>query len=191
MAHQSLSKAIKDTIRGQETGEITTDQLSRLLHIQTRKDNKRMLNTLSELYRTGKISRVRQGVYGPALTGAAHGNQPDKREIMWRVLRMRRSVTIADLQEMAGVSDHYAGEWLLMLTRRGIVQVFTPVSPKSPVSWRLISDVVEMPVDTAKAERLRNLRLKKKKQAITQQLGVIGTALGEVREILKTMEDEA
>ncbi len=187
MAHQSFRKNVLSMALklSNETGEVTTDSLSVLLMIMSKAEHKRMLNTLSELAGEGKLRRIRQGVYGPVVTA---GN-PDKREVMWRVMRMRRAVTVADLQEMAGVSSSYASEWLELLVRREVAVRIVPANPKHPHSWRLVKSDLEMPVDDEKAARLRDIR-RKKKAAITGKLDAIDTALGEVRKILKNLEEE-
>jgi hypothetical protein len=185
MAHQSFAKTVCDTLKEAAQsggGEVEAGKLSCLLHIQTRKDHKRMLNTLSELAGRGKIVRVRQGVYAPVATA----DTPDKREVMWRLMKMRRRVSVDDLVEMAGVSPAYALEWLRLLVRREVAR--NVEEPGKRGLWVLLNDNVEMPVDVDKAEKLRNIRLKKKK--IIARLDSIGSALGEVRQILQTMEDD-
>lgn len=190
MAHQSFAKtvlgAMKATSELKGISEVDVTTLSCALHLQTRKDHKRMLNTLSDLARSGKITRVRQGVY--SINTAPR--KPDKREVMWRTLRMRRVVTIADLQELAGVSHDYAKEWLSMLVKRKIALRVDPKDLTKPRSWRLIKyDLQEMPLDTEKAAKLRNLR-KKKKQQILNTLDKIGNELSKVRDTIANFEDE-
>ncbi|MBM9605943.1 hypothetical protein [Desulfopila inferna] len=189
MAHQSFAKTVLDTLRKEalvRDGDVTVTDLSCALHLQTRKDHKRMLNTLSDLVKSGKAVRVRQGVY----TFSAEAREPDKREVMWRALRMRRIVTIADLQEFAGVSHEYAKQWLAMLVKRKIAQRNTPANKNHPHSWRLIkNDLVDMPVDTDKAAKLRTLRLKQK-QGVISALDTIDNELSKVRNFIANMEDE-
>ncbi|MBA3007155.1 hypothetical protein KKC83_06840 [Patescibacteria group bacterium] len=185
MAQQSFAKTVSDTLQAAAQsggGEADANKLSCLLHLQTRKDHKRLLNTLSDLARSGKIVRVRQGVYAPAPIAG----QPDKREIMWRLLKMRRRVTVDDLVEMADVSHAYANEWLRLLVKREVVRMVHLLDGSG--GWVLINNCAEMPQDSDKAERLRNLRLKKKKALA--RLDSISTALGEVRQLLQTMEEK-
>ena len=117
MAHQSFSQEVlgmlKDVCR--EGGKAEAGEMSSRLCLKTRKEHKRMLNTLSDLARQGRIVRVSQGVYAEAKPAA----EPDKREVMWR---------------------------------------------------------------------LRGIRLKKKQ--VISKLDAIDTALGDIRQILKTMEEE-
>ena len=184
MAQQSFARTVIDTIRitaAQYGGEADTNQLSWLLQLKTGQEHKRLLNTLCDLARSGKIVRVRQGVYAPAPAAG----QPDKREIMWRLLKMRRRVTVEDLMEMADVSAAYAHEWLQLLVKREVVRA---IQEPGQMRWVLINDSAEMPQDSDKAARLRNIRLNKKK-ALAKLAG-ISTALGEVRQLLQTMEEE-
>lgn len=186
MAHESFAKTVLDTtlsLAAKDNGEATCGDISSALFVKNRLEQKRLLNTLCDLYRTGKLRRIRQGVYGPA-TGI---KQPEKREVMWRLLRMRKWVTLDDLVEMAGVSRDYAREWLATLVKREVAR--RDQRPDGSGVWVLIIDSPDMPVDDNKAARLRDLR-RKKKSAISAKLDVIGTALGEVRQILQTMEEE-
>ena len=105
---------------------------------------------------------------------------------MWRLLKMRRRVTVDDLVEMAGVSRDYAREWLLILVRREVARKIQ--EPGKAGLWVLINDTAEMPLDENKAARLRGIRLKKKQ--VISKLDAIDTALGDIRQILKTMEEE-
>lgn len=185
MAHESFAKTVLDTtlaLAAKGNGEVSCGDISSALFIQTRLDHKRLLNTLSDLSRAGKVVRVRQGVYAEAATAA----EPDKREVMWRLLKMRRRVTVDDLVEMAGVSRDYAREWLLILVRREVARKIQ--EPGKAGLWVLINDSAEMPLDENKAARLRKIRLKKK--YVMSRLDNISNALGEIRQILQTMEEE-
>jgi len=180
MAQQSFAKTVLVAVQWltQPGGEVAVDKLSILLRLKTAVEHKRLLNTLCDLARSGKIVRVRQGVYGPAPVAG----QPDKREVMWRLLKMRRHLKVEDLVEMAAVSQAYANEWLRLLVKRGVVRCIQEPEPGQPGRWMLINDNAEMPQDEDKAARLRNLRLKKKK-AIARLDSAL-TALGEVRQLL-------
>ncbi len=183
MAQQSFAKTVNDTLQAAARsggGEADANKLSCLLHLQTRQEHKRLLNTLSDLSRRGKIVRVRQGVYAPAPAAG----EPDKREIMWRLLKMRRRVTVDDLMEMAAVSRAYANEWLRLLVKREVVSCIQ--EPGQPGRWVLINDCAEMPQDSDKAERLRNIRLKKKKALA--RIDSIRTLLAELKQLL--LEEE-
>ncbi len=184
MAHQSFTKTVLEAVKKEAAargGEVSTTELSGALMLQTHKKHKLMLSTLCDLVKSSRIVRVRQGVYGVGAPSA-----PDKREVMWRTLRMRKVVTIADLQEFASVSVEYARQWLRMLVERKIVIRIDPADKTKPSSWRLIHcDQVEMPVDTAKAEKLRKIRAARKR-SIQKGLRKIELA---VAEILRDLDD--
>ena len=185
MAHQSFAKDVLDmlkTVCRELPGPAEAGAISSRLCLRTRKEHKRLLNTLSDLSRQGRIVRVSQGVYAEAKPAA----EPDKREVMWRLLKMRRRGTVDDLVEMAGVSRDYAREWLLILVRREVARKIQ--EPGKAGLWVLINDTAEMPLDENKAARLRGIRLKKKQ--VISKLDAIDTALGDIRQILKTMEEE-
>lgn len=185
MAHQSRTKTILTTaldLAAGHGGEITADAISKTLDVRTRKEHKRLLNTLSELSLSGRLHRVRQGVYGPPLVQPL----PDRRVVMWRILRMRRRVTVDDLVELAGVSASYALEWLRALVAREVVIKQQATGQKG--TWLLINDTVDMPVDTEKAERLRALR-RRQKAALQEDLEVIDAALSRVRKVVATIEE--
>lgn len=184
MAHESFAKTVLDTLGklAATSGEATVAELSHALMIQTRAAHKRMLNALSDLKQAGRIVRTRQGVYAPA-----KGEKPPEiREIMWRLLRMRRRITVDDLVEMAGASVKYSHDWLQMLESRGVVRKLTQGAASNPCVWQLISDTVEMPADTNNAVRLRELRKKKKQQAMADLLAareLIGKACLAINEM--------
>lgn len=150
-----ILEKLKELAGQSETGRVTAGDLSAGLMIQTRVDHKRMLNALCDLRRAGKVVRVAMGVYavdnGP--------RRPEIREVMWRVLRMRKRVTVDDLVEMAGASHSYAEKWLRMLADKGVVR-------ESGMYWQLVVDQVDMPVDTKAAERLRKLRRRQKEKLL-------------------------
>lgn len=139
--------------------EIAVAALGHHLHVQTQAQHKKMLNTISALCVAGRVTRIRQGVYAPAL------NQPPParklRQIMWRVLRMRRRITIEDLQTMAGASYDYAAEWLRMLEDKRVVRKLGTDSDHYAV-WQLLATDAELPTDDRAADRLRAYRAKKK-----------------------------
>jgi predicted transcriptional regulator len=185
MAHQSFAKSVREALKKvvqEGNGEADVAKLSCMLHLQTSKDHKRMLNTLSDLTRRGKIIRVSQGVYAEAKAAA----EPDKREVMWRLFKMRRRVTVDDLMEMADVSRDYAVEWLRVLVKREVARKLQ--EPGKTGLWVLVNENVEMPQDEDKAQRLRDIRMKKKK--VLARLKSIDTAVADVRKIVQDLEEE-
>ena len=187
MAHQSYAGSVlkKALELAAGNGEATVSDISAAMNTQTRRQHKRVMNILSEHARDGRLRRIRQGVYGPL---SAADQQPDKREVMWRLLKMRRRVTLNDLVELAGVSREYAREWLAILVKREVVRK-TQQAANLPAVWQLINDTAEMPVNTEKAEKYRELR-RKKRAAIDARLDEIDAALTDVRGLLQTLEEE-
>jgi len=187
MAHESFSKMVLDAVgklaASSPDGQATVSDISNALMIQTTAQHKRMLNTLSDLKNAGRILRVSQGVYAPA----KRESKPEIREVMWRLLRMRRRVTVDDLVELAGAGAEYAADWLHMLEVRGVARKIELRINGSCV-WQLIKDTVEMPVDAENAARLRALRKKKKQQALAD-LAAAQKLLGKARQAITEMED--
>jgi CRP-like cAMP-binding protein len=153
---------------------VTAGEISSAVMVQTGRQHKRMLNHISDLVKAGKLARVKNGVYRrPDPDGKM---KPGIREVMWRLLRMRRAVSIGDLQEMAGASAGYAGEWLRMLEKKGVVR-------RDDGIWRLLVDQVEMPENDAAAEKYRRIRAARKAE-IAAALDDMSEALGRVRQAL-------
>lgn len=133
-------------------GDIKTAELGHAAMVQTPKEHKRMLNAVCEMVKAGEMERVSRGVY----RYVGKKKPAEAREVMWRLLRMRRRVSVEDLVEMAGASENYAKEWLQMLARLNVVRKF------DNGIYQLINDTVEMPTDDDKAARLRLIRANKK-----------------------------
>ena len=184
MAHQSHMKTVLTTviaIAEQNNGEASSDAVSKAMMAKTRQQHKNILNTLSELYRLGKLQRLRQGIYAPAITT----KKPEKRQVMWSLLRMRKpGVTVDDLVELAEVSSDYAAEWLRMLAKREVVRRID--RPGKQALWIVVKDSIEMPDDDEKAARLRDLRAKKK-AGIVSLVEKIETELQRVKESISDL----
>lgn len=168
-------------------GEVTTTAISHHLDLRTRAAEKKALNALSDLFKAGRVVRIRPATY---TLPTATGKEPVPiQERMWRVLRMRRVVTVADLQELADASEEYCWEWLRMLIAREVVRKISH-GPNKPCSWQLINDTVEMPVDDTNAARLREMRAKQR-TAVVEALDRASTAISEARQaIMKINEEE-
>ena len=165
MAHESkMGRILRTTLElaAAHGRPVHVDEVSIALGLGDRLSHKRLCNTLSELTQAGRLRRVDKGLYerpdGP--------KTPDKKECMWRLLRMRRALTAADLQEMADVSRDYALEWLRLCVRQGLAE--KQQRPNQPAVWRLVAAVeAEAPVNAVNAEKLRALR-RRKKELLTQ-----------------------
>lgn len=190
MAHQSFAKTVLETtlqLASLHNGKATTEAISIELGLKTRQEHRKLTSTLRDLQRSGRLQRIATGMYGPPL----QKKLPNKREIMWRILKMRRRVSVEDLMEMAGVSRAYAKEWLRVLVKREVVRKHQ--QPGQAGIWQLINDSADMPEDVNKAARLRNLRLQQKKavaliDTTLQRLQSASEALSTAREAITRME---
>ena len=122
-------------------------------------DDKRPLHaTIKDMLRREEIERISPGVY--AYRGLDQ-KKPDIKSAMWAVIRMKRAVTIDDLEELSSAARADAKEFLNMLARRGCVEKITR---SGRGLYRLIEDPgPETPMDTKKAEKLRRIRESKKR----------------------------
>ena len=187
MSHESKMQTIlRTTLELAEAHgrPVHVDEVSIALGLGDRLSHKRLCNTLSELTLAGRLRRVDKGQYeapkGP--------KTPDKKECMWRLLRMRRSLTAADLQEMADVSRDYALEWLRLCVRQGLAE--KQQRPNEPAVWRLVAAVeADAPVNGEKAERLRALR-RRKKELLTQGIETMRQGLSTLAEAVALDEGE-
>ena len=119
------------------------------------KTRARLSPTQRDMLKRGEIERVSEGVY----RWTAKPKPSQIREAMWRIVRARRTVTVADMVEMAGAAENYAEEYLRLLLRRGIVRGIAG----HPAKYQLVKDDgPATPQDTDKADRLRRNRLAKK-----------------------------
>jgi predicted transcriptional regulator len=141
-----------------------------------------MLNVLSVLCISGRIARIKQGVYAPAASRMPE--KPELRQVMWRVLRMRRRITVEDLQTMAGSSYDYAAKWLRMLEDKGVVRRIGTDSEHYAV-WQLIATDAEMPADDKEMARLREYRAKRK-----VALAKMRSARTLINQAIEAMEEE-
>lgn len=163
-------------------------QVIKDLCLTTRSEKNKVYDAFRTMEQTGEVKRLGQGEWFYIGKKASK----TKKVIMWRILRSRKTVTTADLEELTGVSHEYADEWLRLLTRQGIVD-------KRGSKFRLIKDPVKIPKDTSNAEKCRIIRRKKKLQAYieamqdllnrdltdTVKLDIANTTLNEVVTFLK------
>ena len=187
MAHQSYMKTVLDKtlkLAAKNGGSVSVGKIYPALAAQHPKERKRILNILSDLVRQERLSRISQGVYGPV---PSIGKPLDKRMIMKNIVNIRKRVTVEDLMEMADVTGTYAREWLRLMTANGALRK-EQYAPGMQATWYRVREIVEVPNDTAKAEKLREIRRQKKQ--ISDRLDVIDRGLGEIRTILDSMDKE-
>jgi len=122
--------------------------LERVVGVQTYDERRKLRKATEELVRRKEFQRVERGLYRYTGKDAS----PQKQQVMWRFLRMHRSVTLEDVRVVLGVPEKYAQEWFSNLVKLGIVRV------EAGGSFRLVKDSLDMPVNEEKAERLRKFR---------------------------------
>lgn len=146
-----------------------------------------LYKTFRDFLKSGEIERTATDMF--IYKGQKSQQKPELREILWRVLRARRSVTIDDLVELSGASQDYVKQWLNMLTRQEVVVVTVDKRPGKKTIYALIQDPVTMPTDDKKAEKLRAIR-DRKKEALNKLDAVINLCL-EARMAVSELEQEA
>ncbi|MDD2462533.1 MAG: hypothetical protein PHI97_00895 [Desulfobulbus sp.] len=191
MAHQSFAKTVLETallLASQNNGQVNTDALSIELRLKNSREHKKLISALGDLQFSGRLRRISQGVYGPPV----QKRLPNKREIMWRLLQMRRRVSVEDLMELAGVSREYAKQWLRVLVKREVVR--KEQQPGKAGVWHLINPSADMPEDEDSAAKLRNLRLQHKAavhliDTTIKQLQSASEALFQAKAAITSMEE--
>lgn len=158
---------------GKGNPEVAVLDIALRLDLISKKERRPVYGAISDFQQAGEVERVRPGVY--RYIGKSQA-VPEKRAVMWRLLRARKVVTVADFQELAGVSEVYAHEWLSMLIRRGIVKMM------GADKYRLLNDPIVMPENADKAEQLRRMRERKKKAIAA--LNAANIAMAEAMAIL-------
>lgn len=163
---------------GADGKEFSLSELGDKAGIQEYRDNKRVRSAVRDLVLGGELARVGKGTY----RCSARKRKPQKQEVMWWHLK-RGAVTVEHLQEMADVSADYAREWLENLVSAGVARAY----PNG--RYQLVKDVQEMPVNEAKAARLRELR-KRKKEEVLDALAGARAAIDKAEELVGGMRDE-
>ena len=121
-----------------------------LVGTKTYKETDRVRDALKELCRQGDIRRRMPGVY----EWVGKRTEIEKKTVMERLFRARRHVTIGDMVELCGVSDHYAKEWLCEQVKAGAAR-------RDGKFFRLVAAEKIEVKNEAKADRLRAIRARK------------------------------
>jgi hypothetical protein len=149
---KTFAGKVRTIIQG-TLGPITTKEIALRLDLVSDKEKQPLYQTLRDFVSNGEIEKIRKGVF------RYKGKQVPAQfqEIMWRVLRSRRKVTVDDLIEISSAGRPYVREWLQMLVRREIVR------KHANGTYLMIKDPVDMPRNEDKAAKLRRIRAEKKK----------------------------
>lgn len=159
----------------EQNGQFTAADLKSIVEWGDR-SKKAVQSVIWDLRRFGEVVAVERGVYRFVDIDSA----PLKREIMWRFLRMQRSLTVEDLSVAAGVSRKWAGEFLSGLDKLGIIR------RHSNGIYQLIKDQLDVPVNDAKAKKLKAARERKKARlALALKKATLACA-----EAIRFLEDE-
>lgn len=162
MKKQSFAEKVRQVfVQSVEAGlpEMDNKALARALDLVSDQDKHPLYATLRDFLKSGEIEDIRPKVY---VYKGKNSPKKDIRGAMWAVMRMRKTATRDDLQELAGASLDYANEFLRLLLKRGAIEKVGAVRNGSPV-YRLVNDTgPQTPENTAKAERLRNIRAAKR-----------------------------
>jgi DNA-binding transcriptional ArsR family regulator len=156
---KGMSRLIRKKLKEDwiSASEVSAKQLISALNLTSQRDKHDLYRTLHDFVKRGEVKALTPGVY-------KYLHKSSKKELkstMWRLLRARKTVTIEDIQELSGASRKYVVEWLKMLEKRGIVRRFREGK------YRLVKDTVVEPENTEKAFRIRELRKKRKEEALT------------------------
>lgn len=168
----SLTDRVREIIKSAGPGGITKNEIAEKLDMVTRDDKAPLCSRLRDLmYKSREIEQKGIRPHFRYFWIGGKPGSPTIQEKMWRVLRARKAVTLADLMELAGASEVYAKEYMLVLIKNQIVK-------KDGYKWRMISDPVIMPDNTDKAEKLRKIRAAKKAAiaAMDEAFGAIARA---------------
>uniref|UniRef100_A0A6M3KS64 Putative transcriptional regulator n=1 Tax=viral metagenome TaxID=1070528 RepID=A0A6M3KS64_9ZZZZ len=177
----TFTDRVRQVLIGENGGEIEAADIASKLDLDYGQKHMRPLyNALRELVRQGEAERVQAGTYRSI---RRTGKKPELQQVMWRFLRVRRTVCADDLQEISGASRDYALEWLRMLEKHGVVQTF---ERDHTAMFRLIKDTIDMPANDEKKARLK--RIRQAKRELLASLTAVEFAVQRARVIAQEME---
>ncbi len=149
----SLTDQVRKAARGYRGEAFKVHDLADKMNLDS-KQKKRVYNILNHMVvRDGEAEKVKPGVY--RYIGR---KKVPLEQVAWSLLRARKKMTVAELQELSGMSEHYARLWFKMLEKRGVVKAVGGggrVHDGKPKVWQLSHDPVKMPANTVMLERHR------------------------------------
>lgn len=168
----SFAGQVREAARslGRDGATFSYEDIGGVVGIQKYAEKHKIWDAVADLRKAGEIELVSRGVL--SWKGKIK-QKPQIRERMWRALKAKGSVTVPDLQELAGASEAYAREWIQMLVRREVVRAF------DNGRYQLIKDPDEMPQNTEAVEKYRNIRGRKK--LALEAIRMAERALGEAK----------
>ena len=209
MARNSFAGRVLAAIKTLENGTtgFRAADLIAPLHLKSREQARKISIALGDHFKAGRLVKIETGLfrlprYGENQQSVDQRPQPPAapliKDRMWSVLRSLGTVTVADLQMLAGASAEYAKEYLRMLAKREIVRAL-PQPGNQPSKYQFIKrEMVQPPSDDKKADRLKAQRAKKRTAAIAsldESVRVLFCAMGQLRrahkEAILTLDEEA
>ncbi|PLX49145.1 MAG: hypothetical protein C0613_08465 [Desulfobulbaceae bacterium] len=162
---------------------MTYADISSTADLRSSAEEVKMRYTIADFVKSGEMVRIAPGVLRYVGKDDS-GKITEKRRVMWRILKMRRTVTVEEMQEMAGASNKYALEWLSNLRRIGVVEKIPGKPASKPSKWRLVKDIAHMPADEEQAAKYREIR-RQKKAVLGQVLDDIQAGINRARTVLE------
>lgn len=178
--NEKLDAAIVDFFAKHKKAQVQTDLIvQRFAAGESSLERARIYERLRGLVRAGAIRRIKKGVYQYCKPLAQPGTGSTKQEVMWRLIRARRTVTLDDLVELADVPRTTASVFCGNLVRNDVARKV------SAGKYQLIKDPVAMPRDEKTTERKRSAR----KAAAIAALENAQAALAQAKTAINEMED--
>lgn len=180
---QSFAGQIRSAFVALGPGEITTDRIAEAIGLEEG-ERKRLHTGLKDFVLRGEVERIGERTYR-----YINPTTPKfKKQVMWRLFRARRNVTLDDLQELAGASQNYAAEWLRNLVKIGVARKIT--KPGVKAVWQLIQDTVSDPETAENAKKLRMLRASKRaEEKLSEAKYALDRAKLDVESAIKDLVD--
>jgi hypothetical protein len=186
---KGFAESVRKAMRAMPREPMFLQKIAEQLDLVSDAAKQPLYTVIRDFVKSGEITRVEPNQYLYVGTLAERCEQPQLREIMWRILRARRSVTVDDLMELTGASREYAGQWLRMLVRQGMADKrIDRHMGGTQANWVLVSDPVAMPTDDSKAERLRQIR-ERKKSALNKLDACINMCLEARMAVAEALDD--
>lgn len=144
-------------------------------------ERRRVWTALRDLSKYGEVEALGEGRW----RRVPREERPELKEIMWRLLRIHRVMTVEDMTRQSGASPRTVQEFFQAKMRLGLVVN----EAGKPGRYRLVRDPGPQPPPDANGERQRQIRLKKKQEALAK-LDAAFAAVAEARMAVSQLEEE-
>ena len=163
---------------GADGRELTVAQIGEPLDLVFAADKRPLYQVLRDFVKSGEASKVRPGVY----RYLGKKQPPNRRQAMWRALKIMQTVGVDDLMEMSGARRSYVKEFLQTLVRQDVLR------KNANGKYTLTADMRDLPADEAKAARLRQMRARRK--TALAALDSAAAAIDAAREAVNQMKGD-